>query len=281
MIRFVDVTKRFGKTTAIDHLSLDIVDDGIYCLLGRNGAGKTTLMRLLAGRLAATDGQIMVDEKPIAWGKESDKVSFVEGGSEQFNMRVSDLIDSAASLQVGFDRDFALKMVDRFELDTSKKHKQLSGGMKTMLEAILALANNAPIVLLDEPTLGLDAIIRDRFNTMLLESYELRPRILIVATHLIDEIAKITEQLIIIDKGQVLLQADIGQIDESAYTLTGPTSMIEPLLDGLNCIGTTTAGTVMSAHVFDKRIEVPDEITVSRLSLQDFFIHSVEGRDHE
>ena len=278
MIEFTDVTKKYGSTTAIDRLSLRIPEQGIYCLLGRNGAGKTTFMKLLAGYIAATNGKIIVDGKTVSTSRMPECVNFIESGSVQFNMRVSDLIDTAAALQDDFDRDFAKEMTERFELNPSKKFKQLSFGMKTMLTTIITLSNISKIILLDEPTLGFDAIMRDQFNTLLLESYQAHPRVIIVSTHLIDEIAKITERLIIINNGKILLETSIDDLDDKAYTLSGSSSTIMPLLDGLNCIGKTAMGSVMAAHIYGERITPPDGVTIDRMSLQDFFINMVGGK---
>jgi ABC-2 type transport system ATP-binding protein len=278
MIELAAVTKKYRDTTAIDGISLKISTQGIYCLLGRNGAGKTTFMKLLAGHIAATNGKIIVDGKTVSTSRMPDCVNFIESGSVQFNMRVSDLIDTAAALQDDFDRDFAKEMTERFELNPRKKFKQLSFGMKTMLTTIITLSNNSKIILLDEPTLGFDAIMRDQFNTLLLESYQAHPRVIIVSTHLIDEIAKITERLIIINNGKILLETGIDDLDDKAYTLSGSSSAIMPLLDGLNCIGKTAMGSVMAAHIYGERITPPDGVTIDRMSLQDFFINMVGGK---
>ena len=281
MIEFKDVTKKYRKVTAIDGISLSVREDGIICLLGRNGAGKTTFLKLLAGHISATDGEITVDGKTVSSGRMPDNVCFIESGSAQFNMRVSALIDTAAELQEGFDRGFAREMMGRFELDPNKKYRQLSFGMKTMLTAIITLANNSGIILLDEPSLGFDAILRSQFNDLLLESYQAHPRVIIVSTHLIDEIAKVTERIIIIDNGRLLLEARVDDVDERAYTLTGPTDTVLPLLDGLNCIGKAAAGGVTAAHIYDERVTPPDGVAIERLSLQDFFINVIGGKNCE
>ena len=87
MIKFKNVTKKYGTTRAIDCVTLNIPRSGIYCLLGRNGAGKTTLMKLIAGHIAATDGTITVDGRHVSPDKMPDNVNFIESGSVQFNMR--------------------------------------------------------------------------------------------------------------------------------------------------------------------------------------------------
>jgi len=278
MIEFKNVTKKYGNVLAIDDMSLAIPESGIYCLLGRNGAGKTTFLKLLAGHIAAADGEIIVDGKTVSPGRMPESINFVENSAVQFNMSISELIDTANMLQEGFDREFAYEMARRFDLNLRKKYRQLSFGMKTMLTTIITLANNSKAILLDEPTLGFDAIMRDQFNMILLESYEAHPRVIIVSTHLIDEIAKVTERLIIIDQGKLLVETGIDEVDEKAYTLSGSVSAVTPLLEGLNCIGRTAVGSVMAAYIYDKRIEPPEGVTIDRISLQDFFISIVGGK---
>jgi ABC-2 type transport system ATP-binding protein len=281
MIEFKNATKKYGDVIAIDGISLQINENGIYCLLGRNGAGKTTLMKMLAGHIAATGGLVTVEGQTVSTSKMPESVNYIESGSVQFNMRVSELISTAAELQNSFDREFAKNMMERFELNPKKKYKQLSFGMKTMVTAIITLANNANVILLDEPTLGFDAIMRDQFNTLLLESYHANPRVIIVSTHLIDEIAKVAERLIIINNGKILIEAGMDDIDEKAYTLSGAADAVLPLLNGLNCIGKTTAGSVMAAHIYDERITPTEGVAIDRLSLQDFFVNIVGGKRNE
>ncbi|MCL2360358.1 MAG: ABC transporter ATP-binding protein [Defluviitaleaceae bacterium] len=280
MIELKSVTKKYGKTAAIDDLSMALPESGIYCLLGRNGAGKTTMMKMIAGHIAATTGQITVGGKNVSPGKMPEDVAYIESGSVQFNKRIGNLIDMAAELHNDFDRDFANKMVKRFELDTKKRFEKLSFGMKTMLTTILTLANQSKVILLDEPTLGFDAIMRSQFNALLLESYQANPRVIIVSTHLIDEIAKVIERLIIIEGGKLLLEAGLEDIDEMAYSLSGPTKDVMPIITNLNCIGQTVVGSVMAAHIYGERIAPPDGIVVDRISLQDFFINLVGGQTH-
>jgi len=280
MINFTNVTKKYGKHTALNDISINIPESGIYCLLGRNGAGKTTFMKSLTGHIPYSSGEISINGVVIKPSKMPVCVSYIESGCVQFNTRISTLINHAANIQPSFDKDFALQMAERFKLDTKKKFKQLSFGMKTMVSAIITLANNARVILLDEPTLGFDAIMRSQFNTLLLESYQTHPRVIIISTHLIDEIAKVIERLIIIENGSIVLESSIDDIDERAYTMSGATSVIMPLLDDLNCIGKTTAGSIMAAHIFDERITPPDGIAIDNMGLQDFFINLVGGSDN-
>ena len=280
MIKFKNATKKYGKTTAMDRINLEIPESGIYCLLGRNGAGKTTFMKTLAGHIPYTGGEIVVNGQTVSPGKMPECVNYIESGCVQFNARVASLINTASKIQPDFDREFALEMADKFQLNTSKRFKQLSFGMKTMLTAIITLANKSKVILLDEPTLGFDAIMRSQFNTLLLESYSQHPRVLIVSTHLIDEISKVIERLIIIDRGKLLVESGIEEIDEKAYTISGTAEAVAPLLAKLNVIGKTEIGNMIAAHIYDNRITPPQGVSIDRLSLQDFFINIVGGNSH-
>lgn len=281
MIDFCNVTKRYSHTTALKNITLELLDNSIYCLLGRNGAGKTTLLKLIAGHINASSGIIKVGNKPVSTMQMPDCVSFIESGASQFNMRIIDLINCSNCLQDNFDVEFAHRTLKKFRLDENSKYKQLSFGMRTMVTTLLSLSSNSEIVILDEPVLGLDAIMRKRFYDMLTDSFENHPRIIIISTHLIDEIAGIAEKLIIIDKGEILLQTTANEVFEKAYSLTGITNDVMDLASGLNIIGERSMSGFTSVTVFDKRIDAPQNITVQPVELQDFFINVVEGNDNE
>lgn len=281
MINFDDVTKSYQRTTALDHVTLKLKDNKIYCLLGRNGAGKTTLLKLIAGHINANSGTIKVDGEPVSTLRMPECVNFIENRASQFNLKVQNLIKMASDLQDDFDSEFAKKMLHKFKLDEKKKYNQLSFGMQTMLTTLLSLASNSKIVLLDEPVLGFDAIMRSQFYELLTDSFESHPRLIIVSTHLIDEIAKSAEELIILDKGKILLQSSINDIDEKAYSITGMTKDVKSAVNGLNVIGQKAIGGFTTAFIYDRRVDVSGSLTIQQMGLQDFFINMVGGNTDE
>jgi len=279
MIKLSNVTKEYSRTTALDDISLELNDKKIYCLLGRNGAGKTTLLKLIAGHINASVGVIEVEGQRVDTIKMPAGVSFTESRASQFNMKIIDLIGVAKDLQDDFNYEFAKNMLTRFKLDEKKKYNQLSLGMQTMVTTLLSLASNSKIIILDEPVLGFDAIMRERFYDLLRESFENRPKLIIVSTHLIDEIARIAEDIIIIDKGKVLLNSSINNIDEMAYSLTGITQDITPFKNELNVIGEKTIGGFTSLFVYDNRIQTSKDVKLQPITLQEFFVNLVEEND--
>lgn len=281
MINFQKVTKAYRRTTALDDIDLQIIENKIYCLLGRNGAGKTTLLKLIAGHINATGGNVLVGNKKVSTINMPGCVNFIESRATQFNITVSEIIKLAGTLQDDFDTEFAMKMVKKFRLDKNKKYKQLSFGMQTMLTTLLSLSSNTDIVLLDEPVLGFDAIMRERFYDLLQTSFEHHPRIIIVSTHLIDEIARVAEDIIILDEGNILLTSSINDIDEKAYSLTGQTNVIKTAVKGLNVISENTLGGFTTAYIFGEKADFPETVKVSPMRLQEFFINIVGGENDE
>jgi ABC-2 type transport system ATP-binding protein len=280
MIKFQNVTKSYGKTVALDDFSITIDRTGIYCLLGRNGAGKTTLLRLLAGHIAANEGCVEVDGKTVAPLAMPDAAHFVETGAAQFNMRLTDLFKAAADVNPAFDIHIAMELAKRFKLDASKRYKQLSFGMKAMVNTVIAMASGREILLLDEPVLGFDPVMRKVFYDLLRESCAESGKTVIVSTHIIDEIEKTAERLIIIDRGRLALFCDMTELDEKAYCVTGLAESVRAATKGLNVIGETKAGGLTSRYVYDRRIEAGGEYTVSSLGLTDFFVSLVGGEQN-
>jgi len=281
MIELKGVTKDYGKTVGIDDLSLAVDRPGIYCLLGRNGAGKTTFLKLIAGHIAATHGTVTVGGKNAGMLAMPEDVHFVESGAAQFNVRLSELFRYASGINPAFDLGFAEQMAKRFKLDLRKRFKQLSFGMKAMASTLIALSSGKEILLLDEPVLGFDPVMRKIFYELLQECCAEKPKTVIVSTHIIDEIEKVAERLIIIDKGRLALFCAMNEVDERAYSVTGPAEVVKAATKGLRVIGETTAGGFLSRNIYGERIEGGENYSVAALGLQEFFIALVGGEDEK
>lgn len=272
MINFRNVTKTYKSVNALDHFSLDITDDGIYCLLGRNGAGKTTLLKSIAGQQPITEGEIFINNQPVQTENMTSPVSYIESFAQHFNWNATKLIQVASQFDPEFNVPFATEMASRFHLPMDKKFNKLSLGMKTMVSTLISLASNKKVILLDEPVLGFDAIMRIEFYNLLLESYQHNPRILMISTHIIDEISKIAQQLIVIDSGKLKFYEELSALDEKAYSVTGMREEVERATHNLHTIGETAVGGFLTRFIFDERIQSSDKIKIQNLSLQEFFV---------
>ena len=254
---------------------MSIDEPGIYCLLGRNGAGKTTLLKSIAGYQNITNGRIQVDGKVITTSTLDIGVSYIENFAKHFNLPVRKLLKIASEVNPNYDYDFASEMMERFELDGKKKFNHLSLGMKTMVSTIICLASNNRVVLLDEPVLGFDAIMRVEFYDMLTECFRKHPRIIIVSTHIIEEIAKTIQKLIIIDKGSVRFFDTLQSVETKAFSISGLQKDVEAATQNLNVIGQDTVGGLVTTYIFDNPPEQTASLEIHPLSLQDFFIQMV------
>lgn len=277
MININNVSKHYRCNTAINNISTSIDEGKIYCLLGCNGAGKTTLMNLIAGRINCDSGIIDIDGTKVCTSSMPSSISFIDSLSVQFNTQTKKLIDMAGALNSKFDKAFALEMARKFRLNLDKKYGQLSFGMKTMFNTLINLASGKKIVLLDEPLLGLDAVVRNKFYSILNESMLHSQRTIIISTHLIDEMIKYAEELIIMDKGSIIFRCTTNDIDEKALSITGITSHIESLDNSINIFAKKQVGKYTTAYLYDDINNIPKGFSAQHIGLQEFFINMVGG----
>ena len=278
MIELKQVTKQYRQATVLKNITLSMDEPGIYCLLGRNGAGKTTLLKSIAGYQNITSGIIRVNGKTITTSTLDTDVSYIENFAKPFNLPVRKLLRIASEVNPEYDVDFALEMMERFELDGKKKFHHLSLGMKTMVSTIICLASNKEVVLLDEPVLGLDAMMRVEFYDMLTASFQKHPRIVIVSTHIIEEIAKTIQKLIIIDKGSVRFFDTLQSVETKAFRISGLQKDVEAATQNLNVLGKDAVGGLETRYIFDNPPKQTASLDIQPLSLQDFFIQMVGHR---
>ena len=209
-IEFQHISKRFADTRALEDVSLTFEEGKIYGLLGNNGAGKSTLLNILTGRLCPDSGTVAVDGD-AALGK-----LFLVGEKNLYpdDMKVKRALDTAAVFYPDFDRSYAESLAKQFELPLNKKINGLSTGYGSIFRLILGLSVNTPYVLFDEPVLGLDAQHRDLFYKLLVQKYAEHPCTMVVSTHLIADVEKVLDEVLFIDRGQILLQSSVDAIRE-------------------------------------------------------------------
>ncbi|WP_300273036.1 ABC transporter ATP-binding protein [uncultured Oscillibacter sp.] len=275
MIELKQVTKQYGQSTVLHNIDLTIDEPGIYCLLGRNGAGKTTLLKSIAGCQNITSGQIKVAGKAVSTAALDTGVSYIENFAKHFNLPVWKLLRIASEVNGAYDDSFAAEMMEQFELDGKKKFNQLSLGMKTMVSTIVCLASSRPVILLDEPVLGFDAIMRVEFYEMLTESFRRHPRIIIVSTHIIEEIAKTIHKLIILDKGRIRFFDTLQSVEEKAFSVSGLKKDVDAATANLHVIGQDAVGGLVTSYIFDQPPKQEASLEIAPLSLQDFFVQMV------
>lgn len=277
VIEVKNITKQFGTTTALKDVSLKFEENKIYGLLGRNGAGKTTLLNLITNKLFPTSGEVLIDGEQVYENDKALSKVFCMGESSLYpnTMKISEVFKWSKEFYPDMDMEYADYLADRFALNKRKRVRELSTGYESIFQIIIALAGKAPILLLDEPVLGLDANFRDLFYRELLNNYNKNPRTIVISTHLIEEAADVIENVVIIKNGQILLTDEAQHLLSMGFTVTGPQGKVDSFIAGRNVLGADILGGIKSAYLLEKldRASVPDGIEVSGMKLQSLFIY--------
>ncbi len=205
--------KNYGRKCALKQIDLQIEKGKIVGLLGPNGSGKTTLIKLANGLLTPSGGSITVDG--LEPGIESKKiVSYLPDRNYLNNwMKVNDLVDFFDEMYEDFDREKALSMLLKLDIELDTRLKSLSKGNKEKVQLILVMSRAAELYILDEPIAGVDPAARDYVLNTIIENYNTEGTILI-ATHLISDIEKILDDVVFINRGEIVLHASVDDIRE-------------------------------------------------------------------
>lgn len=206
-----DLTKTYGKKSALNRVNLEIESGHIIGLLGPNGSGKTTFIKLLNGLLTPTSGELSVKNKPV--GIESKKVISYLPDQTYLNMnnKVKDVIDYFTSFYADFEPKRAYGMLESLQISPEDRLKTMSKGTKEKVQLILVMSRRAELYVLDEPIAGVDPAARDYILQTILSNYDPEASIL-VSTHLISDIETILDQVIFIKEGEICLQASVDDI---------------------------------------------------------------------
>ena len=278
IIEVNNLTKYYGDSKALNDISLSLDENKFYGLLGRNAAGKTTLINIITNKIFASSGEVLVCGES---SYENDKVLsdifyMMERTLYPEGLRISEIFKWTKKFYSDFDMEYANNLAAKFELDTKKKVKQLSTGYTSIFKLIVAMASRAKILIFDEPVLGLDANHREMFYRELIALYEEKPCTIIISTHLIDEIAEVIEEVIIIKKGELLLKKSVEDLLESAYTVSGEDEKVDAYVKNRNVISVETMGRFKSVTITDdnKDKKLADELSIDigKVDLQKLFI---------
>ena len=210
--------KVFGTTVALDNVDLRVEEGRILGLIGPNGAGKTTALNAILG-LTSYEGQLTVLGRDPWAAREQlmQDVSFIADVAVLPRwIKVSQVVDYVAGVHPRFDRAKAEAFLARTEIKRDSKVRQLSKGMVAQLHLALVMAIDAKLLVLDEPTLGLDILYRKQFYDSLLNDYFDRTRTIIVTTHQVEEIQDVLTDLKFINHGRIVLECSMEEF-ESRY----------------------------------------------------------------
>lgn len=206
-----ELTKSYGKKTALNRVSFEIESGHIIGLLGPNGSGKTTFIKLLNGLLTPTSGELYVKKLPV--GIESKKIISYLPDQTYLNMNstVQEVLDYFGAFYADFDKNRALEMLNSLQISPKDRLKSMSKGTKEKVQLILVMSRRAELYVLDEPIAGVDPAARDYILQTILTNYDPEASILL-STHLISDIETILDQVIFLKDGEICLQASVDDI---------------------------------------------------------------------
>ena len=288
ILRVEGVTRRFRNTLALHDLTLTVPGGEIVGLLGRNGAGKSTLLRIVGGMLRPNAGETTLDgERVYDHARALGKLCMI-GDTPDFGSlaRIGDLFYVCGGLFPRWDDAYARELVGRFELPLRKRMKTFSRGMQTGLMLCVGLASGAELTVFDEPSLGLDAVMRERFYDLLAEEQHRHPdRTFLLSTHLIDEVARVLDSAVLIDAGRLLCAGTVGELQRGYLSVSGAPEAVRELTDGLTLIkeeemaGSLVRHVKLNGDTDQALIEGDARVRTAPLGLQRLFVFLTEEKE--
>ena len=208
-----NLTKTYAGVTALDHIDLAIDPGRIVGLLGPNGSGKTTLIKLAAGLLQPTQGQILIDGKKPSPETNAVLSYLPERIALSQWMKVTQVLDFFCDFYKDFDRQAAEQMLAQLHIAPNQVLKQMSKGTKEKVQLILAMSRKAKLYLLDEPIGGVDPATRDYILHTILTNYNPDAAV-VISTHLIGDVEQVLDEVVFLSRGQIALHDSCENIRE-------------------------------------------------------------------
>lgn len=281
-----NVSKRYGKKTILDDLSVKFEQGHSYGLLGRNGAGKSTLINIIMQRCKREGGVITLDGQVTDNNDKLMSRLFCMNDSTLYpsNFRVKTIFSITDSMYDRFDMAYAVKTAEMFGLDLKKRLKQLSTGYNTIYKVILALASNADFVFLDEPVLGIDVNQRELFYKTLARKMADETSCFVISTHIIEEIQNLIDRTMILHGGKILLDGDTETLMNNYAAVSGKAEAVDEFTAGKKVICTESMG-VFKKAVFEaenfSESDVPEGLSLDTVNLQQLFYYLTGGAPEE
>ena len=286
-----EVSRSFGKTKALDDVTLSVPEGAVFGLLGLNGAGKTTLLKLLMGHLRPDGGTITVLNRDLRMDLIAlrERIGYVSERRYLYEwMTAGQLLDFTRALQSTWDDARAAALVKRFDLPLDRKVKHLSGGNRARLCLALVLSYRPELLILDEPTAGLDPQIRREFLTHLVEEIAEEGTTVVFSTHLVHEIERVADTVGILHKGRLLVTGPTDELMVSVRRIHCPCGDHIPdlgdlpglirheRLAGEQVVIVSNYSALTLVDLEDRGITDPNVIP---LSLEDAFLEIIRAED--
>lgn len=287
LISVSGLSRRFDTRQALENISLQVPPGVIFGLIGGNGAGKTTLIRHLLGMLKAQSGSVRVfGLDPVSSPVEVlGRIGYLSEDRDLPNwMRVRELLGYTRAFYPAWDSGYAAELLEAFQLDGQAVVKTLSRGQRARLGLLISLAHRPQLLIFDEPSSGLDPVVRRDILGSIIRTIADDGRTVFFSSHLLDEVEQVADHVAIIHCGKIMLTSTMDQLRETHRRMTlrfRHATIVAPTLTGALsaegsghewtyiCHGETgelrNAATVIGAQILDETLLTLDEIFVSRV----------------
>ncbi len=284
-----NVVMKYGNFEAVQGISMDVSEGTIHGLIGENGAGKTTLIKCLMGIYKPVSGEVLVDGENVYENpKVKARIGFVADSNKYFpTYRLGKMVKFFQDVYEKFDINKLKELNGIFQLDMNKRISELSKGQQMRFAFMLNIAANTDILIMDEPTSGIDAIAKKELFSVLIKEVEERNLTVIISSHNIMELEKICDSVTMIKGGKVITQNGmddvIGNVRKFNYAFAGGAP--EEFLAHPKLINYTNVGniyTVIYEGITDEEVEEinkynPSFVEELRVNLEEVFVYSNGG----
>jgi ABC-2 type transport system ATP-binding protein len=236
VVRFDETSKHFGEVVALDRLTLEVAEGEIVGLLGPNGAGKTTTLRTLLGLMKPTSGRAEIFgidawSDPVAAHR---KVAFIPGEFAVWpQLTGGQILDMLGAVAGGYGPSYRDELVEKFNFDPSKKGRSYSKGNRQKIAVIAALMTRAPLLVMDEPSSGLDPLMEATFQDCLREA-KARGQTILLSSHILSEVEAVCDRVAVLRQGALVEYGTLAELRHlHAHTVEATYEGDPPVLDGV------------------------------------------------
>lgn len=285
VVQMIELSKSFGRQEAVHQVNLEIPEGTIYGIVGANGAGKSTLLRLMLGIIWPTSGEIRLfgDALPRESAAMRQRVQYVgPDGALYRSFRVRDLVEYCRLLYTRFDNSRCNSLLEALQLPLNQSVRRLSMGMQMQLRLAMALSSRPDLLLLDEPTTGLDPVVRKQFLQLIVDEAARDGTTVVMATHQLDVLERIADGIAIMYRGRLIAKGMIEEFKATirSYQAVLPNGLPDFLQRDGRVLRLDRHGSVWTVVVEDASGEVLEglqaigsHVESLNLNLEDLFAH--------
>ncbi|MCG8449648.1 MAG: ABC transporter ATP-binding protein [Pirellulales bacterium] len=290
VIRTSRLTKHYGHRRVVDCLNLRVEQGQVYGLLGRNGAGKSTTIKMLMGMIQPDSGTVEILDENIAelLPKTRERIAYIAEGHPLYNwMTVDEAVRFTRSFYTHWNNTLVEQILDHFELSRRQKLRRLSNGQRAQVSLALAVAPEPELLVLDDPTLGLDTVVRRDFLESLIQIIQGKGRTILFSSHILGDVERVADRIGIMVDGVLRVDCPVDRFRESVKKLV--LDFAGPAPEEVPCPGLVNSWhlgsqleLILVGYDDNQRAAVealePKNIQVVDLNLEEAFIEYTRGR---